>query len=330
MSDAGRSLSGTELSHIRHELRTPINAIVGYSEIVAEELADLGEEGLVKDLAKVRDAAERLLGMIDAYLGDGSPGHALPEVTTVETSSLTTAKPARSAIIGRVLIVDDVAENRDILRRYLERLGHTVVDAATGEEALDLAANGHFDAMLLDVMMPGMDGYAVLERMQSDEHLREIPVIMISALDQIDSVVKCIERGAVDYLAKPFDPVLLRARLDACLEKKRLRDQEIDYLNAVDQVTDAAAAIESGHFETAQINHLQDRDDALGALARVFSRMAREIEAREARLRSQVEQLRIEIDEGKRKKEVQAITSTDYFAGLQSRAAEFRSRRKED
>ena len=88
-----------------------------------------------------------------------------------------------------------------------------------------------FDLVLLDILMPDINGYQVLEQMKSDPELRHIPVIMISALDEIDSVVRCIEIGAEDYLSKPFDPVLLKARLGASLEKKRLRDREVVYLS---------------------------------------------------------------------------------------------------
>ena len=124
-----------------------------------------------------------------------------------------------------ILVVDDNEDNCYTLTRRLKRQGYdNVATAAHGREALELLAARSFDLVLLDVMMPDMDGYEVLETMKADPALRGIPVVMISALDEMDSVARCIELGAEDYLAKPFDPTLLRDRVRDCLEKKRLRD----------------------------------------------------------------------------------------------------------
>jgi adenylate cyclase len=128
------------------------------------------------------------------------------------------------------LVVDDDAMNRIVLQRSLEREGHAVRVAANGRAALELLRSEPFDIVLLDVLMPEMDGLELLELIQSDDELRATPVIMISALEDMASVVRCIELGAEDYLPKPFDPVLLRARINGCLTKKRLRDVERKYL----------------------------------------------------------------------------------------------------
>src|SRR3954452_10947074 len=121
---------------------------------------------------------------------------------------------------GNLLVVDDNAINRLMLSRHIERQGHVATTAENGIQALEMLHSGPFDLVLLDIMMPEMDGYGVLEHMKADGTLRDIPVIMISALDELDSVVRCIELGAQDYLPKPFNPVLLRARITACLERK--------------------------------------------------------------------------------------------------------------
>ena len=131
---------------------------------------------------------------------------------------------------GQLLAVDDNRVNRIKLARLIELLGHDVTLVEDGEKALELLKSRPFDLLLLDIVMPGMDGYEVLRRLRLDGALRTLPVIVISAIDNLKSVVKCIEMGAEDYLPKPFDPVLLRARIDACLEKKRLRDHEQEYL----------------------------------------------------------------------------------------------------
>jgi adenylate cyclase len=127
---------------------------------------------------------------------------------------------------GYILVVDDNRMNRLVLARGLEQQGHRVAFAENGRQALEMLAEQAFDLILLDIEMPEMDGYQVLEQMSADVHWRDLPVIMISAVEEINSVVRCIEMGAEDYLTKPFNPVLLKARVDASLEKKRLRDEQ--------------------------------------------------------------------------------------------------------
>jgi adenylate cyclase len=136
---------------------------------------------------------------------------------------------------GSVLVVDDNEMNRDMLCSLLEADGHKTSVAEDGRIGLELIQTKPYDLVLLDVMMPEMDGYQVLQHLKSDSSLRDIPVIVLSALDEIGSVVRCIELGAEDYLPKPFDPVLLRARICACLEKKRLRDGEVALRNEVEE-----------------------------------------------------------------------------------------------
>lgn len=132
---------------------------------------------------------------------------------------------------GHLLVVDDNEMNRDMLSRRLIRQGHTIGVAVNGREALEMLRREVFDLVLLDIMMPEMNGYEVLERMKADYTLAHIPVIMITAVDELDSLIRCIQLGAEDYLSKPFNPVLLKARLDTSLEKKRLRDQQVAYLH---------------------------------------------------------------------------------------------------
>ena len=132
---------------------------------------------------------------------------------------------------GAILIADDNRVNRLLLARGLEQEGHTVVFAEHGREALELLRKDHFDLMLLDVLMPELDGYEVLAELKRDPILRDIPVIMTSSLDELDSVVKCVEMGAEDYLNKPINPVLLNARIGASVEKKRLRDQQRELIS---------------------------------------------------------------------------------------------------
>jgi len=148
---------------------------------------------------------------------------------------------------GRLLVVDDNKVNRLLLGRGLEQQGHTVLFAHNGRQALEMLRAGHYDLVLLDIQMPELDGYQVLEQLCRDTHLRDIPVIMTSALDELDSVVKCIEMGAEDYLTKPVNPVLLRARVNASLEKKRLRDQQRELIRRF-ATAEVAEDLESSGF----------------------------------------------------------------------------------
>lgn len=210
------------------------------------------------------------------------------------------------------------------LKRSLEQQGHTVALAVNGRQALEMLEVGGFDLVLLDILMPEMDGFEVLERLKSDPKWRDLPVVVISALDEMENVVRCIAMGAEDFLSKPFEPLLLRARLGACLEKKRMRDQEVEYLQQVARVTAAAAAVETGQFTLDSLDTVSARPDALGQLGRVFQHMAREVYAREQSLKQQVQELRIQIDEGKKARQVAEITETEYFRQLRSDVSNLR------
>jgi phosphoserine phosphatase RsbU/P len=226
------------LSWLRHELRTPINQIIGYSEMIQEDAEDAGQSGYSSDLQKIQLAARHMLALINEHLMPADPSAPPREAETIMQKVAGRAPvPRRQRILepdhGSILLVDDNESNRDMLSRQLEKQGYTISLGENGQQALELLRAGKFDLILLDIIMPGMDGYEVLDHLKADKDLRHIPVIMISALDELESVIRCIERGAEDYLPKPFDPVLLRARIGASLEKKRLRDQEQMYLQAL-------------------------------------------------------------------------------------------------
>jgi serine phosphatase RsbU (regulator of sigma subunit) len=310
-------LTGEALAHLRHELRTPINHILGYTEILLEDADDTGlaefsaalremnaggramleaiqaalaessggvsaaqlealsakinpqagrmlaaaerlaaglrnsgNEDAVTDIDRVAVACRRLISLVAEMTG------AAPEPPPVEPEAVPSAssKPAHAATAaegaGRILVVEDNAANRDLLRRRLERENHQVWEAANGVEALAMLAADDYDLMLLDLIMPEMDGFEVLARLKQDSRRRDLPVIMISALDEIQSVVRCIEMGAEDYLPKPFNPVLLRARIGASLEKKHLRDREQLYLKSLERELEIGREIQAGFLPT--------------------------------------------------------------------------------
>jgi CheY-like chemotaxis protein len=361
--------SAAAMAALRHDLRTPINHIVGYCEMLLEdasadahadrqttlegalravrdalalidqtlactrtsvgegELDELrlalgrpqrtildaaawlllqpGDSSYVSDVLRVRTAAEQLLGPWTASLpappAPASPaeragGSAAP--AGVQQPDAPGSSPTRS---GTILVVDDVEENRTVLERRLRRQGFEVECAMDGRLALECVARRRFDLVLLDVRMPELDGYRVLQHLKADPASRDIPVIMISAVDDMDSVVRCIEAGAEDYLPKPFDAVLLGARINASLEKKRLRDAEVEYLRRVAKVIDAATAVESGIYSSSLLIDVADGDDEVGRLARVFDSMAERVRSREERLQRQAHALKIEVEMGRKR-----------------------------
>jgi adenylate cyclase len=308
--DAGPASRLDLLRGLRHELRTPINHVVGYSELLLDIAEDLGRPDLLADLAKIRTAGSDLLALVNDSLDSSRPADAPPPDVTALSQGLRTAlntivgysellddeaeagdfadlrpdlqriraagrqllgpihvlidvtaagtldlpgetapsrpaapQPAVSPSVqaARLLVVDDDEANRDMLSRRLERLGFSVALAEDGRAALDRIAAEPFDLVLLDVVMPVLDGYGVLLHLKADDTLRHIPVIVLSASDELDSAVRCIELGAEDYLPKPVDAVLLRARIGACLEKKRLHDQEQEHLDTIQRMADELA-----------------------------------------------------------------------------------------
>jgi len=384
------------VAHMRHDLRSPINAILGYSQLLLEE-ADQSSLSVAErdDLARVADSGKQLLRIISEILDpagitDGIEEYAFrlrlatrPPLTEVRgciktlieehdnapvcddlrrihvaaarlselidgvehtyrvRMATTGDAPQRWSVSaeaidatgdagsrgGSILVIDDEEANRALLARRLARQGYSLLFAATGEAGLAIAAREPVDVILLDVWLPGVNGYGVLARLKSDEALREIPVLIITAADDAQSITRCLALGADDYLAKPYDPVVLGARVRACLAKKRAREFDLAYLRGVARVTAAALAVESGQFTAESLDEVAQRSDALGNLARLFRRMAIEVAARQRRLEDQVQQLTIAIDERKKAAQVHAITESDYFRELQARARHFSARR---
>jgi len=223
-----------DLDRLHYDLRTGLSQVAGFTEMLVELAEEGGHTEMLSDLGRISDAARLLLtrseGSLETAIHEAFETSEPPRQATAEArASLRTAGSAAAlpalADGGRLLVVDDDDGNRDLLRRRLGVLGFEVRLAENGEEGLAAAASERLDLILLDILMPGLDGYEVLRRLKRDKGLRHIPVIMLSALDEVDSVVQCLLMGADDYLAKPFNPVLLRTRVGACLEKHRLRQR---------------------------------------------------------------------------------------------------------
>jgi adenylate cyclase len=310
-------------ARMRHALHTPLTTVQGmaylliethHGDPICDDLRRIDEAAI--RLATVSDNLEQVYG-VRVRAGQEAEANGSGEAAATESVESSKGPGARR---GSILVVDDEEINRNLLMRRLRHHGHVVFAADSGEAGLAVAARESIDLILLDVLMPGASGYDVLTTIKGDAALHEIPVLMISALDQTASVTRCIALGADDYLTKPFDPLVLRARVDSCLRKKWARDFELAYLRGVEQVTAAALAVETGRFTPDSLDEVGKRSDALGNLARLFQRMGVEVAAREHRLRTQVEQLVIAIDEERKAAQVAEITESDYFRQLKARA----------
>jgi class 3 adenylate cyclase/ActR/RegA family two-component response regulator len=288
-------------TQLRHELRTQLNHVLGYAELLLEAGGDSAADSFAARVAAIADAGARAAAGVDdlrrpiglsvditvaairraledvlATVGellrdpDGWPSdEAVLDLLRIQAAArygLALATDARvmSRLSGQehdldagdasdepvdveitpagfdasattVLVVDDDEANRDVLARRLDHLGYRVRTATSGREGLEILRAGGADLVLLDLMMPDMNGYEVLEACRDDATLREVPIIMISARDDIDDVVECITLGAEDFLPKPFDPVLLEARVGASAEKKQLRDEQRSLLAMVQE-----------------------------------------------------------------------------------------------
>ena len=159
----------------------------------------------------------------------------------------------------KILVVDYEPFNVDYLEQELDDLGYDTVAAANGQEALAQVAAESPDLVLLDIMMPIMDGFTVLARLKADPTTRDIPVIIISAMNDLASIVKGVQGGAEDYLPKPFEPVLLKARITSGLDKKLRRDRENEYLREVERLTEAAEAVQGSSYDEEAIAPEYDR-----------------------------------------------------------------------
>jgi len=315
------TLKGESLAHLRHELRTPVNHILGYAELLIEDAAERHLEPFVPAFKQIQSGGTQLLDFIQTSLAEGAGSlenvdmeqfkeslrltaaetlvtstalledletehrqtvadldaiswalRRLIEFTGVEEETVTRKNPAPGYAAdvmgpsptkshgGTILIADDDTGNRDLLRRRLEFEGHAVVEARNGQEVLTFLKDHACDLILLDLMMPQMDGLQTLARLKQEPQWRELPVIMISALDELRSVVRCIEMGAEDYLPKPFNRVLLRARIGASLEKKWLRDRE---RNKTEELEQTLRLLEQAQAQLA----VQASQDALTGLA---------------------------------------------------------------
>jgi class 3 adenylate cyclase len=256
--------SAEELSRRRHDARTPLHQILGYCDLWLEEADEADAAAVARhrpELEQLRSVGRELLARLDGLREFGQvpapsqPGGEMPSAVRAWVDAAPSIRPPTPP--GRLLVVDDNAFNRDVLGRRLRRQGHEVSEAADGPAALERLQSGDFDVVLLDVLMPDMSGLEVLCRLRGDERLRHLPVIMISALTEIESVARCLEAGADDFLPRPYNSVILKARIDALLERKRLLDREQGYLRRIETEKERADALLHVILPSEAIHELQ-------------------------------------------------------------------------
>lgn len=337
-----REALGTALLAARHLMAVARPPLSAAGPDAAERLASLAER-VSESRARIASAMEQLLApvpdpltvsdalvqrdarsVLDAalqLLGDERPGGEQERAGTAVDPGTEAPDVRRPA---RVLIADDNDAVRRVLARHIERLGWTVTTATNGRDALDRARSEPFDLLLSDIDMPEMDGMTLLASLKDHAATRDLPVIMISGQGDLASVVACIERGADDHIAKPYEPALLQARVRASVDRKRMRDVEVDYRARVAQLTRAAEAVERERYASGSLDAVMRQQDELGRLARVFDRMVAGLQSREQRLQRRVAELRREMGEATERTRAAATVSDESpFASGEILAARY-------
>ncbi len=252
-----------DLDTMRFEMRSPLNLVIGYAELCQEIALDLGDKRLVPDLQKIIGAAKNLQNAFESpSLKERVERCLQSEKSRHRTRWLMEEPPDSPPNQGLILIVDDNEMNRDMLCRRLERYGFITVEAENGKEGVELARQRKPDLILMDVVMPHSNGYEYLELFKTDPVLSHIPVIMLSALDEMEVTIRCIEMGAEDYIPKPFNPVLLKARIEACVFKKRSRDQERSLVDLMRTERERLEQVMNGALPQLAANRLRQGEPA--------------------------------------------------------------------
>ena len=220
-------------------IREPLNTIIGYSELLLEDNESIEIDNFKSDINRISESGrllEKELGNIIKFSAndlqllqdnDSNEAHYSMVQDVMDSIQPIDENDDRPRILGKLLVVDDNKNNTELLMKRLQKQGHNVVTANNGREAMvSLIENEDTDLILLDIVMPEMNGYEVLKFIKNDKRYHELPVIMISSMDDTDSIYRCIEAGADDYITKPFEKSILDARIESCMEKKKLRDKE--------------------------------------------------------------------------------------------------------
>ena len=342
MADEHDSNENIEYKILRHDLYNPINQIVGYSELLSEEL-DAGESIDPEDLNKIGKSARTLLEMIRSRLTESElqseshkqskseePSSVIHLKTEVSSYSSASRRVEQSARKGKILVVDDDPYNRDLLVQTLSRDGHILSTAENGEIALEMISNQAFDLVLLDIQMPGIDGHEVLRLFKGSQETALLPAIMISGLEDIDLVVECIEIGADDYLPKPCNLTLLRARVYSSLEKKFRYDEDLALYRDLKQTqVSIRDQLVSAQKLASELSSDDDNEVTIERLRQHFASMSTLLLEKDSALHETIQKLEVKISRQSVATQVKAITSDPAFKTLSERARLMRQRRQE-
>ena len=342
MADEHDSNENIEYKILRHDLYNPINQIVGYSELLSEEL-DAGESIDPEDLNKIGKSARTLLEMIRSRLREyelqseshkqsksEEPSSVIHLKTEVSSYSSASRRVEQSARKGKILVVDDDPYNRDLLVQTLSRDGHILSTAENGEIALEMISNQAFDLVLLDIQMPGIDGHEVLRLFKGSQETALLPAIMISGLEDIDLVVECIEIGADDYLPKPCNLTLLRARVCSSLEKKFRYDEDLALYRDLKQTqASIREQLVSAQKLASELSSDDDNEVTIERLRQHFASMSTLLLEKDSALHETIQKLEVKISRQSVATQVKAITSDPAFKTLSERARLMRQRRQE-
>lgn len=252
------------LKEIRHDLRAAIGAVMGYGELVEDELSDLpNNTALKKEIAFIRERAEEILPLVDSLTLE-------ERLRFFEEGEEHLQNYCAVYLPGRILIIDDDPLKLDLLSRRIRNAGHTVLAATDGPSGLALLETEQVDLILLDMIMPGMDGYEVLLRIKERQEWREIPIVVISSLSDLPNVVRCIRAGADDYLPMPVNSILLHARINSCMYRKISRDREQAAMREVAETRHrleaAIDSIDEGFVIYDREDHIIDCNDRFRAM----------------------------------------------------------------
>ena len=353
-------LEGSELSRsddllrlLRHDFSNHINQIIGFSELVSEELSDLDsvDKALLDSLEKVHSAASSIqelvrekltLEGISIILDYNLNLEQVPSKTISNLcgESLKIIQESRHILKRKnqlidhtkkkILIVDDELHNRQLLRSRLNREGFIIQMAEDGEDAIAKISFESFDLVLLDILMPKMDGFQTLLHLKRNERTSHIPVIMISALDDLSMVVPCIEAGAEDYLSKPFNRVLLSARITSSLERKQRHDEELVLYERLKSSKHSLQSILQRVHSTIQSFSKDSLEDSkLSPLLEALSEVVGNLEEQSIQLNQRIQQIEIRINRKAVSTQVNSITSDPSFSNLSIRAKAMREQRRQ-
>ena len=255
-----------EASILRHDLRTPLNGIIGYSEILLEDFEDDIEESHAEDINHIIGLAKEVEGAIARFVdflkdGTDKTSESLAENESAENLFSSLGKiDYKLEIIdeikqSRILVVDDIKTNCDVLKRRLENNTFLVEVSMSGKDALEKIAKEKFDLVLLDVLMPEVNGLEVLIKIREEYSADKLPVIMVSSFDDVESISKCIQLGASDYLPKPVNSTILTQKVASTLERKSLREREEQLLSELHRqaITDEMTGVPNRRYVFEQL-----------------------------------------------------------------------------